>query len=54
MAEESTTPDLEVLARRSVETCARGDPDRAVILYEVRPDVDEARVAAERPAEERG
>ena len=33
MAEESTTPDLEDLARRGVEAFARGDAEAAVTLY---------------------
>jgi hypothetical protein len=66
MTEESTTPDLEETARRAREALKRGNLDGAVAasvatwtnaLIErttTYPDIDEARAAAERLAQERG
>jgi hypothetical protein len=47
MSEESATPDLVELTRRSFEAGNRRDLDAAMSFYE-------ARAAAERLAEERG
>jgi hypothetical protein len=51
MSEESTTPDLVELTAQAFEAGSRHDLDVVMAVY---PDIDEARAAAERLAEERG
>jgi ketosteroid isomerase-like protein len=64
MPDESTTPDLVELQRRLTAATNRGDADAVVVfyasdaMYDMSPanytDIDKARAAAERLAQERG